>query len=139
MGKRRVEEDKIELVGTITDNNIFERLQIQSRVNYNLSYFSSNYAAVIAMLGIWGLINNLWLLFVLIFVVVGVFGIGKLEGRDLDVGFARAVSATSPLFSLVMLITDGIICRPLPSCGLVWSSLQCPSFSGPVLLATSCG
>ncbi|KAF1824351.1 prenylated rab acceptor 1 [Dissoconium aciculare CBS 342.82] len=66
--------------------------EIQSRVNYNLSYFSSNYAAVIAMLGIWGLLTNLTLLFVLVFVVVGVFAIGKLEGRDLDVGFARATT-----------------------------------------------
>jgi hypothetical protein len=100
----------------LTDEAELPQLQIQSRVNYNLSYFSSNYAAVIAsmfphsiatgpayvlklrnqtVLGIWGLLTNLTLLFVLVFVVVGVFAIGKLEGRDLDVGFARAVSETT--------------------------------------------
>lgn len=64
--------------------------QVQNRVNYNLSYFSSNYAAVFVMLSIYSLLTNLTLFFALVLIIAGMYGIGKLEGRDLDVGFARA-------------------------------------------------
>ena len=50
--------------------------EVQSRVNYNLGYFSSNYAAVFVMLSIYSLLTNLMLLFVIILVVGGMFGIG---------------------------------------------------------------
>ncbi|RMY34670.1 hypothetical protein D0865_14123 [Hortaea werneckii] len=66
---------------------------MQTRVNYNLSYFSSNYAVVFVMLSIYSLLTNLLLLFVIILVVGGMFGISKLQGADLDVGFARATSS----------------------------------------------
>jgi hypothetical protein len=60
--------------------------EVQSRVGYNLSYFSSNYAAVFAMLSIYSLLTNFLLLFVIILVVGGMWGIGKLAGRDLEIG-----------------------------------------------------
>jgi hypothetical protein len=63
--------------------------EMQSRVNYNLGHFSSNYAVVFSMLCIYGLLTNFWLLFDIIFVVVGMFVIGKLEGRDLELGQQR--------------------------------------------------
>lgn len=63
---------------------------VQSRVNYNLSYFSSNYAALFVMLSIYSLLTNPALLIALVLIIGGMYGIGKLEGRDLDVGFARA-------------------------------------------------
>lgn len=75
---------------------------VQNRVNYNLSYFSSNYAAVFLMLSIYSLLTNLWLLFLVIFVIGGMWGIGKLEGRDLDVGFARAT--VSQLYTGLLII-----------------------------------
>ncbi|KAL2161628.1 hypothetical protein VTH06DRAFT_8190 [Thermothelomyces fergusii] len=71
--------------------------EMQSRVNYNLGHFSSNYAVVFAMLCIYSLLTNFWLLFDIIFVVVGMFVIGKLEGRDLEFGQQR--------FSTVQLYT----------------------------------
>ncbi|KAK4941878.1 Prenylated Rab acceptor 1, partial [Elasticomyces elasticus] len=43
--------------------------EVQGRVNYNLSYFSSNYAAVFVMLSIYSLLTNWLLLFVIILVV----------------------------------------------------------------------
>ncbi|KAL9605069.1 MAG: hypothetical protein Q9219_000003 [cf. Caloplaca sp. 3 TL-2023] len=49
--------------------------EVQSRVNYNL-----------------GLLTNLTLLFDIIFVGLGLFGIKKLDGRDLELGFARATT-----------------------------------------------
>ncbi|KAI5304748.1 hypothetical protein KEM55_009287, partial [Ascosphaera atra] len=45
--------------------------EVQSRVNYNLSYFSSNYAVLFVMYSIYGLLTNLTLLFVIALVVGG--------------------------------------------------------------------
>ncbi|KAJ9198802.1 hypothetical protein DTO166G4_6203 [Paecilomyces variotii] len=86
--------------------------EVQSRVNYNLSYFSSNYAAVFLMLSIYSLLTNLMLLFVIILVTGGLYGIGKLGGRDLDLGFARFT--TSQLYTglLVVAVPMGILGSP---------------------------
>ncbi|KAL2128307.1 hypothetical protein VTI74DRAFT_9371 [Chaetomium olivicolor] len=71
--------------------------EMQSRVNYNLGHFSSNYAVVFSMLCIYGLLSKLMLLFDIIFVVLGMYLIGKLDGRDLEFGERR--------FSTVQLYT----------------------------------
>ena len=86
---------------------------IQTRVNYNLGYFSSNYAVVCVMLSIYSLLNNLLLTFVIIFVVVGMWGIGRLQGQDLDVGFARAT--TSQLYTglVVIAVPLGLYASPI--------------------------
>jgi hypothetical protein len=76
--------------------------EVQSRVNYNLSYFSSNYAAVFVMLSIYSLLTNPILLFVIVFVSAGLWGIGKLDGRDLELGFARF--NTSQLYTGLLLV-----------------------------------
>ncbi|MCJ1282020.1 hypothetical protein MMC26_001343 [Xylographa opegraphella] len=76
--------------------------EVQSRINYNIGYFSTNYAGVALMLGVYSLLTNLTLLFDIIFVGVGLFGIKKLNGRDLDVGFARAT--TSQLYTGLLII-----------------------------------
>ncbi|MCJ1313748.1 hypothetical protein MMC25_007428 [Agyrium rufum] len=62
---------------------------IQSRINYNLGYFSSNYLVVASMLGVYSLITNVTLLFDIVFLTGGVYAIRKLDGRDLELGFAR--------------------------------------------------
>ncbi|CZR51227.1 related to prenylated Rab acceptor 1 [Phialocephala subalpina] len=67
--------------------------EIQSRVNYNLGHFSSNYAVVFLMLSIYSLLTNMLLLFVIVLVVGGMWGIGKLDGQDLHVGTFRATSS----------------------------------------------
>lgn len=87
--------------------------EVQSRVNYNLGYFSSNYAIVFLMLSIYSLLTNLILLFVIVLVVGGMYGIGKLEGRDLDIGVARAT--TSQLYTglLVIAVPLGIWASPI--------------------------
>src|ERR1700735_1600657 len=51
--------------------------EVQSRVNYNLGYFSSNYAVVFVMLSIYSLLTNLTLLFVIFLVIGGLVGIRK--------------------------------------------------------------
>ncbi|EYE99491.1 putative COPII vesicles protein Yip3 [Aspergillus ruber CBS 135680] len=87
--------------------------EVQSRVNYNLSYFSSNYAVVFVMLSIYSLLTNFLLLFVIIFVTGGLYGIGKLEGRDLELGVARL--NTSQLYTglLVVAVPLGIWASPI--------------------------
>jgi hypothetical protein len=71
--------------------------EMQSRVNYNLGHFSSNYAVIFTMLCIYGLLTNFWLLFDIVFVVVGMYLIGKLDGHDFEFGQQR--------FSTVQLYT----------------------------------
>ena len=86
--------------------------EAQSRVNYNLGYFSSNYAAVFVMLSIYSLLNNLRLLFVIVFVIGGMYGIGRLEGNDLQIGSWRAT--TSQLYTTLAIIAIplGLLASP---------------------------
>lgn len=67
--------------------------EAQSRVNYNLGHFSSNYAVVFVMLSIYSLLTNLTLLFLIILVGGGLWGIRKLGGADLDIGVVKATSS----------------------------------------------
>jgi hypothetical protein len=92
--------------------------EIQSRVNYNLGYFSSNYAVVFVMLSIYSLLTNLVLLFVIVLVVGGMYGIGKLEGRDLVIGNFRAT--TSQLYTglLVVAVPLGMLSSPISA--ILW-------------------
>ncbi|KND95388.1 Prenylated Rab acceptor 1 [Tolypocladium ophioglossoides CBS 100239] len=92
--------------------------EMQSRVNYNLSHFSSNYAVVFAMLSIYALLTNWLLLFDIILVVAGMFLIGRLEGRDLEIGTFRAT--TSQLYTglLIVAVPLGLIASPFST--LLW-------------------
>jgi hypothetical protein len=92
-------------------------VEMQSRVNYNLGHFSSNYAVVFSMLCIYGLLTNMWLLFDIIFVAAGMFLIGKLEGHDLEFGQSR--------FSTVQLYTGlYVIAIPIALLGGVFGSMM---------------
>ncbi|KAM3085726.1 Prenylated Rab acceptor 1 [Clarireedia jacksonii] len=92
--------------------------EVQSRVNYNLGYFSSNYAAVFLMLSIYSLLTNLVLLFVILLVVGGVWGIGRLEGQDLDIGVVRATSSQLYTWLLVVVIPLGLYASPITT--ILW-------------------
>jgi len=92
--------------------------ELQNRVNYNLSYFSSNYAVVFVMLSIYTLLTHLLLTFVIIFVVAGMFGIGKLQGRDLDVGFLRA--SPSQLYTGLFVIAVPLGLWASPIAAVLW-------------------
>ncbi|KAF2749958.1 prenylated rab acceptor 1 [Sporormia fimetaria CBS 119925] len=74
----------------------------QSRVNYNLGYFSSNYAVIFVMLSVYSLLTNLMLLFVIVLVIGGMYGIGKLQGNDLEIGERRIT--TSNLYTTLLCI-----------------------------------
>jgi hypothetical protein len=92
--------------------------EVQSRVNYNLSYFSSNYVVVALMLGIYSLITNLPLLFDIIFVGAGMFVIKKLNGRDLELGFARLT--TSQMYTGLLVIGVPVFIYASPIGTLLW-------------------
>lgn len=92
--------------------------EVQSRVNYNLGYFSSNYVAVAVMLGIYSLLTNLTLLFDILFVGVGLWGIKKLDGRDLELGFARAT--TSQLYTGLLVIAVPLFIWASPMATALW-------------------
>jgi hypothetical protein len=92
--------------------------EVQSRVNYNLGYFSSNYAVVFAMLSIYSLLSNWLLLFVILLVVGGMWGIGKLDGRDLDIGVLKATSSQLYTALLIIAVPLGIIASPIKT--LFW-------------------
>lgn len=87
-------------------------VEVQSRVNYNLSYFSSNYAVVFVMLSVYSLLTNLKLLFAILFVVGGMWTIGKLNGNDLVIGTFHAT--TSQLYT-------GLVCVAVP-----WAFIASP-------------
>jgi hypothetical protein len=76
---------------------------VQSRLNYNLSYFSSNYAVVFVMLSIYSLLTNWALLFLIVLVVGGMWGIKKLGGADLDIGVVKATS--SQLYTALLCVS----------------------------------
>lgn len=92
--------------------------EVQSRVNYNLGYFSSNYAVVFTMLSIYSLLTNWLLLFVIVLVIGGMWGIGKLDGRDLDIGVMRATSSQLYTGLLVVAVPLGIIASPIST--ILW-------------------
>ena len=92
--------------------------EVQSRVNYNLAYFSSNYAVVFVMLCIYGLITNLTLLFVIVFVIGGMWGIKKLNGADLDIGVVKAT--TSQLYTAMVCIAVPMTFIASPISTFLW-------------------
>jgi len=92
--------------------------EVQSRVNYNLGHFSSNYVVVFAMLSIYSLLTHWLLLFVIVLVVGGMWGIGKLEGRDLDIGVLRATSSQLYTALLIIAVPLGFIASPISA--LFW-------------------
>ncbi|CAM1505666.1 Fc.00g113030.m01.CDS01 [Cosmosporella sp. VM-42] len=92
--------------------------EMQSRVNYNLSHFSSNYAVVFIMLSIYALLSNWLLLFDIILVVAGMYLIGRLDGHDLQIGTFRATSSQLYTGLVVVSVPLGLIASPIST--LLW-------------------
>lgn len=70
------------------------------------------------MLSIYSLLTNLVLLFDIFLVVGGMWGIGKLEGRDLDVGFIKATSSQLYTALLIVAVPLGIWASPITT--ILW-------------------
>ena len=82
-------------------------------MNYNLSYFSSNYTAVFIMFSIYSLLSRPLLIFVIILLVGGLWAIGKLQGQDLAIGGFRATSSQLYTGLLVVAVPLGIYASPI--------------------------
>lgn len=91
---------------------------MQSRVSYNLGYFSANYLAVVSILSIYALVTNLLLLFVILFLGGGLFAINKLQGEDLVLPVGRF--NTSQLYTGLMIVAVplGFIASPIST--MMW-------------------
>lgn len=87
--------------------------EAQGRISFNLGYFSANYLAIVSLLSVYTLLTNLLLLFVILFVGAGVFGIGMLAGNDLVLPFGRF--NTSQLYTglLVVAVPLGFLASPI--------------------------
>lgn len=92
--------------------------EVQSRVNWNLSYFQSNYFAIAIMLAVYSLLTNLKLLFDMIFMGAGLFLIRKLNGQDLELGFARLT--TSQLYTGLFVIGIPVFFWASPLTTALW-------------------
>jgi hypothetical protein len=92
--------------------------EVQSRLNYNLSYFSSNYAAVFVMLSIYSILKNFWLLFFIVLIVGGMWGIGKLGGHDLQLGPYTLTPAN--LYTILVCIAVPVFFIASPIYALLW-------------------
>ncbi|SGZ50595.1 CIC11C00000005064 [Sungouiella intermedia] len=92
--------------------------EIQSRVGYNLGYFQGNYIAVVSLLSVYALVTNLLLLFVILVVAGGVFGISKLDGQDLVLPVGRF--NTSQLYTglLIVAVPLGFLASPIST--MMW-------------------
>jgi len=94
--------------------------EIQSRVNYNLGHFSSNYFVVFVILSLYSLFTSWLLIFVIVLVVGGMWGIGKLDGRDLDIGVLRATSSQLYTGLLIIAVPLSIIALPRAISTILW-------------------
>ena len=92
--------------------------EVQSRVNYNLSHFSSNYAVVVAMLSVYALLTNLILFFDIVFVVAGMWLIGRLDGHDLEIGSTRVTTSQLYTGMLIIAVPVGLFASPFYT--LLW-------------------
>lgn len=93
--------------------------EVQSRVSYNLGYFSANYLVIVSILSVYALVSNLLLLFVLVLLIGGVYGINRLQGEDLVLPVGGRFN-TSQLYTGLMIITVplGFLAGPLST--MMW-------------------
>lgn len=92
--------------------------EVQSRVGYNLGYFSTNYALIVGALSVYSLLTNFLLLIVIVFVFLGTMGINKLNGADLVTPFGSF--KTSQLYTglLCVAVPLGFLASPIST--LMW-------------------
>ncbi|KAF3940172.1 hypothetical protein ABW19_dt0202650 [Dactylella cylindrospora] len=76
--------------------------EAQTRITYNLGHFSSNYSLVFVLLLFYSLFTNVYLLILICMIIGGVYGIGKLDGRDLQIGTFRAT--TNQLWGAMVIV-----------------------------------
>jgi hypothetical protein len=94
-------------------SEFFDLKRLSKPANFGEVQSSSNYAVVFVMLSIYSLLTNWALLFDLILVIGGMWGIGKLGGNDLVVGTFRATSSQLYTALLVVAVPLGLYASPI--------------------------
>ncbi|CCC71208.1 hypothetical protein NCAS_0G03210 [Naumovozyma castellii] len=92
--------------------------ELQTRIGFNLKYYSSNYALIIGLLSLYTLLTNLLLLFVIALVFFGIVGINKLEGQDLVTPFGTL--KTTQLYTALICVSVplGFLASPIST--MLW-------------------
>ncbi|KAF2671490.1 hypothetical protein BT63DRAFT_218955 [Microthyrium microscopicum] len=93
-------------------------VEAQDRMIHNIPYFYSNYAIIVAMLGVYALLNNFWLLFFILLIIGGIYGISMLGGADLVIGEWWATS--SQLYSTLVIIAVPVFFMSSPLATVMW-------------------
>lgn len=93
-------------------------IDLQSRITYNLSYYSSNYITIIGLLSIYTLLTNLLLLFVLAIVIGGMTFINRLNGESLVLPFGSFTTNQLYTYLLCVTIPLGFLASPISS--MLW-------------------
>ncbi|QSL66736.1 hypothetical protein MERGE_001122 [Pneumocystis wakefieldiae] len=88
-------------------------VDVQQRMRYNLSRFSSNYAICFGLIVLYFLLTNPLLLFVLLFVTGGLFGISRLNNQNLHIGSFHLTPSQLYTALLVIAIPLGFIASPI--------------------------
>ncbi|CAN3376221.1 hypothetical protein DIURU_004667 [Diutina rugosa] len=92
--------------------------EVQSRVSYNVGYFSANYLVWVALLSVYALVTNLMLLFVSVFVAGGVFLISRLQGQDLVTPFGSFQTSQLYLGLMIVAVPLGFLASPIST--MMW-------------------
>ncbi|ODV90545.1 hypothetical protein CANCADRAFT_44194 [Tortispora caseinolytica NRRL Y-17796] len=92
--------------------------EVQSRWSYNLSYFSTNYLVLFAMLSVYSLLTNPLLLFVIVLGLGGAYGISMLGGGDLNLGVAQLT--TSQLYTGLLVVVIPLTLFASPISTIMW-------------------
>ncbi|KAG5358962.1 Prenylated Rab acceptor 1 [Yarrowia sp. C11] len=87
--------------------------EAQARINFNLGYFSTNYAIIFGLLSLYSLLTNWLLLFVIGFVFLGLYGISFLGGSDLNLGFTTLTSSQLYTGLMIVAIPLGFFASPI--------------------------
>ncbi|SCU90983.1 LAMI_0E04302g1_1 [Lachancea mirantina] len=91
----------------------------QSRMSYNLRYYSANYAVIVGALSIYTLVTNPLLLFLIVFVLASITGINRLQGQDLVLAGGR-VFKPSQLYTALFCVGVPLFILASPISTMTW-------------------
>lgn len=92
--------------------------ELQQRVTYNITYYQSNYIAIVLLLSIYALVTNVLLMFVIGLVGGGLAVISKLGGQDLVIGSLTLTS--SQLYTGLLIIALPLAFLASPISTIMW-------------------
>ncbi|ODV86314.1 hypothetical protein CANARDRAFT_133206 [[Candida] arabinofermentans NRRL YB-2248] len=98
-------------------NNFFE---VQQRVLFNLSYFSSNYLLIVGFISLYCILTNLPLLFLISFDVLSFYAIQKVFQNSDEINLKFFVLQKNSIYTTIILINLPILLFASPITTLIW-------------------